>query len=54
MWTPKDKGQARKGWQRVSLVVRGRAVRLWVRGEGLCRRVGWDKRVFFVLAGQIS
>jgi hypothetical protein len=33
----------------VSLVVRGRAVRLLVRVVGPCRRVGWGERVFFVI-----
>jgi hypothetical protein len=31
VWTPQDKWQQRTGWQRVPLVVRGRAVRLLVR-----------------------
>jgi hypothetical protein len=34
---------------RILLVVRGRVVRLLVRVVGLCRRVGWGKRVFFVI-----
>jgi hypothetical protein len=49
VWTPQDKWQQRTGWRRVSLVVRGRAVRLLVRVVGPCRRVGWGARVFFVI-----
>ncbi len=49
VWTPQDKWQQRTGWRRVPLVVRGRAVRLLVRGVGLCRRVGWGERVFLVI-----
>jgi hypothetical protein len=49
VWTPQDKWQQRTGWQRVPLVVRGRVVRLLVRVVGPCRRVGWGKRVFFVI-----
>jgi hypothetical protein len=33
----------------VPLVVRGREVRVLVRVEGPCRRVGWGERVFFVI-----
>jgi len=33
----------------VALTVRGRAVRLSVQVLGLCRRLRWGKRVFFVL-----
>ena len=49
MWTPKEKWQQRTGWQRVSLVVRGREVHLRVKVEGPCRRVGWGERVFFLI-----
>jgi len=49
MWTPQDKWQQRTGWQRVPLVVRGRAVHLLGKVLGLCRRVGWGERVFFVI-----
>ena len=49
VWTPQDKWQQRTGWRRVPLTVRGRAVRLLVRVAGPCRRVGWGKRVFFVI-----
>jgi hypothetical protein len=49
VWTPQDKWQQRTGWQRVPLVVRGRAVRVLVRVVGPCRRVGWGKRVFFLI-----
>jgi len=40
MWTPQDKWQQCRGWRRVPLVVRGREVRLLVKVEGPCRRVG--------------
>jgi hypothetical protein len=49
VWTPQDKWQQRTGWQRVPLTVRGRELHLLVRVEGPCRRVGWGKRVFFVI-----
>ena len=49
MWTPQDKWQQRRGWRRVPLVVRGRAVLLLAEVLGLCRRVGWGERVFFVI-----
>ena len=49
MWTPQDKWQQRTGWQRVPLVVRGRAVHLLGKVLGLCRRVGWGERVLFVI-----
>jgi len=49
VWTPQDKWQQRTGWQRVSLVVRGRKVHLRVKVAGPCRRVGWGARVFFVI-----
>ena len=49
MWTPQHKGQQRTGWRRVPLGVRGREVRVLVKVEGLCRRVGWGARVFFVI-----
>jgi hypothetical protein len=49
MWTPQDKWQQCRGWRRVPLVVRGRAVHLLGKVLGLCRRVGWDKGVFFVI-----
>ena len=49
VWTPQDKWQQRTGWQQAPLTVRGREVRLLVRGEGPCRRVGWGERVFFVI-----
>jgi hypothetical protein len=49
MWTPQDKWQQRTGWRRVPLVVRGRAVHLLGKVLGLCRRVGWGERVFFVI-----
>ena len=39
VWTPKEKWQQRTGWRRVSLVVRGREVRVLVKVEGPCRRV---------------
>jgi len=42
VWTPQDKWQQRTGWRRVPLGVRGREVRVLVRVEGPCRRVGWD------------
>ena len=58
VWTPQAKWQARRGWRRVPLTVRGREVRLLVTVAGAFRRVGWGKRVFFVLvvdqAGQIA
>ena len=49
MWTPQHKWQQRTGWQQAPLTVRGRAVRLLVRGEGPCRRVGWGERVFLLI-----
>jgi hypothetical protein len=49
MCTPQDKWQQRTGWQQVPLMVRGREVRLLVKVVGACRRLRWDKRVFFVL-----
>jgi hypothetical protein len=42
VWTPQHKWQQRTGWQRVPLTVRGRAVRVLVKVEDPCRRVGWD------------
>jgi len=49
VWTPQDNWQQRTGWQRVPLVVRGRAVHLLAEVLGLCRRVGWGERVLFVI-----
>jgi len=49
VWTPQDKWQQRRGWRRVPRVVRGRAVYLLGKVLGLCRRVGWGERVFFVI-----
>jgi hypothetical protein len=46
---PQDKWQQRRGWRRVPLVVRGRAVHLLAEVLGLCRRVGWGEWVFFVI-----
>jgi hypothetical protein len=47
-WAPKQQWQQRTGWRRVPLTVRGRALRLLVKVLGLCRRVRWGTRVFFL------
>jgi hypothetical protein len=48
-WTPQQKWRERRGWRRVPLTVRGRALRLLVKVLGPCRRVRWGARVFFVV-----
>ena len=48
-WTLQQKWRVRTGWRRAPIEVRGRALRLLVKGLGPCRRVRWGARVFFVI-----